>query len=184
MNGKKLFGWTLMILGLMALLVAGGLGVSNHMENEEAEAASAQVLNQMAAFQQSNADSAVIEGNEYIGALFFPSLNLRVPVMSTISDAQLMVAPCRQAGSVTEGGLVIAGHNFVNQFGRLDRLCINENVFFTDMKGNVTHYNVQKIELVPGDDSAYMLDPTWDMSLYTCDYSGNQRLTLRCERVK
>lgn len=127
--------------------------------------------------------SVIIDGNEYIGALYFPSLNLQVPIMANISDAALMVAPCRQAGSVAEGGLVIAGHNFVNQFGRLDRLCVNDPIFFTDVQGNVTPYSVSEIELIAENNAAAMLQSSWDMSLYTCDYSGNRRLTLRCERM-
>ena len=165
-----------MLVGALALFVALGIAINNHQENEQATDASAKVACAVGG-------SVIIDGNEYIGALYFPSLNLQVPVMANISDAALMVAPCRQAGSVAEGGLVIAGHNFVNQFGRLDRLCVNDPLFFTDVQGNVTPYSVGEIELIAENNTAAMLQSSWDMSLYTCDYSGNQRLTLRCERM-
>ncbi|MDO4923815.1 MAG: sortase [Peptococcaceae bacterium] len=186
MTRRKLGGIALMLVGVLALFAALGIAINNHQENEQATDASAKVLAEMqAAGSQGGAvgGSVIIDGNEYIGALYFPSLNLQVPIMANISDAALMVAPCRQAGSVAEGGLVIAGHNFVNQFGRLDRLCVNDPIFFTDVQGNVTPYSVSEIELIAENNAAAMLQSSWDMSLYTCDYSGNQRLTLRCERM-
>lgn len=62
-----------------------------------------------------------IEGEDYIGILEIPSLEIVLPVMAEWSDSNLKIAPCRYHGSAYSGDLVIAGHNYRTHFGALWR---------------------------------------------------------------
>ncbi|MBP3242732.1 MAG: sortase [Ruminococcus sp.] len=128
--------------------------------------------------------SAMIDGYSYDGCLTIPSLNMELPVMDSWTMELLNIAPCRYCGSAKTGDMVIAGHNFASSFGKLRDLNREDDVYFTDMDGVVYHYIVRDIEIVEPDAVDYMVNSDWDLSLYTCTYSGKQRLTVRCEEAE
>ena len=52
------------------------------------------------------------------------------------------------------------------------------------MMGMTYTYTVSEIELVNGYDVEQMKqNDGWDLTLFTCNYSGRQRITLRCVRT-
>lgn len=123
-----------------------------------------------------------IDGHNYIGYLTIPALNLELPVMSEWDYDKLKIAPCRQAGTIQDNDLVIAGHNFVSHFGRLTNLSVGDEILFTNMNGKTIEYFVGGIETLRADQSEEMLHSEWDLTLYTCNYSGNARITIRADR--
>lgn len=122
----------------------------------------------------------LIDGALYVGVLRVPSLGLELPVLNEWSYEGLRRAPCRYAGSAYAGDLVIAGHNYATHFGGLRTLAYGAEVTFADMRGNVFSYEVASIETLPAAAVAQMTDSTWELTLFTCDFSGNNRLTIRC----
>lgn len=124
---------------------------------------------------------AEVDGNGYIGCIEFPALNLTLPVMDSWSYPRLKLAPCRYSGSVYQDDMVIAAHNYAQHFGRLGSLAIGDEVRFTDMDGNVFTYTVAELEQLPPVPSV-MLAGEWDLSLFTCTLSGQERMTVRCVR--
>ena len=60
-----------------------------------------------------------IGGQDYIGILEIPSLQISLPVMSQWSYKNLKTAPCRYYGSAYKENMVIAGHNHRAHFGGL-----------------------------------------------------------------
>lgn len=126
-----------------------------------------------------------IEGQRYIGYIEFPSLGLILPVAGEEwSYEALDKTPCLYSGSVYTDNAIIAGHNYTAHFGQLSRLSKGDEVIFTDVEGNVFRYELSWTETINENDSEAMhAGDDWDLTLFTCNYTGNRRYTLRCIRV-
>ena len=124
-----------------------------------------------------------IEGNGYIGLLEIPALELSLPVMSQWSYPNLKLAPCRYSGSAYTGNFTIAGHNYSTHFGPIGGLNAGDSITFTDMQGNRFAYEVQVVETLEATAVEDMVSEEWDLTLFTCDVSGESRITVRCLRV-
>ncbi len=125
-----------------------------------------------------------IDGHLYIGYLSIPSLDLRLPVMTNWSYPQLRISPCRYTGTVQNDDLVIAGHNYRRHFNRLKELKPGDKVYFTDMDGVVTKYEVIEMEIVDPTSIENMLNGNYDLTMFTCTYGGKSRVAVRCARTK
>ena len=124
-----------------------------------------------------------IGGNGYIGLLEIPALGLSLPVMSKWSYPNLKLAPCRYSGSAYTGNFTIAGHNYSTHFGPIGGLNAGDSITFTDMQGNCFAYEVQVVETLEATAVEDMVSEEWDLTLFTCDLSGESRITVRCLRV-
>lgn len=125
----------------------------------------------------------VIDGNEYIGVLEIPALDLSLPVASTWSYPKLRKTPCRYDGTAYKGNLILSAHNYDSHFGRLKNLQEGEMVTFTDMDGNLFEYEVSSRETIMPEDIEGMKSGDWDLTMFTCTYGGQQRVTVRCMLV-
>lgn len=120
----------------------------------------------------------------YIGVLEIPSLNLVLPIIDQWSYDALMVAPARYTGSAYLDNMVIAAHNYTSHFGRLQELSLEDEIRFVDVLGNVFYYKVQELQILPPTAVEEMtLDGDWDLTLFTCTWGGQSRVTVRCARV-
>ena len=204
MSAKRHFGSAaLMVLGALLIAAALALVVSNYFDGLQAQAASSDALIKIeqemppAAGEEWKFTSAGeveipdyilnpeaemptvnVNGYDYIGALDIPSLSL--PVMSDWSYPLLRVSPCRYYGSAYTGDMVIAAHNYSAHFGTLKNLAPGDEVAFTDMDGNVFHYEVALIETLQPYDVDILLEDGWDLTLFTCTPGGQSRVTVRC----
>lgn len=125
-----------------------------------------------------------IDGRDYIGVLEVPSYNLVLPVISEWSYPSLKIAPCRYSGSVYKDNFVIAGHNYRAHFSNVKKLQPGDTVIFTDMEGNVFQYRVVLNETLQPREVEEMTSGDWDLSLFTCNYGGSARVTIRCEKIE
>ena len=206
---KKTAGILFVAAGLILLGCAGALTLSNVHRQEEAGAASAQVLAEfrekvetqnktLSADAQPKAEQVVpaamtdeqigvkaavqIDGEVYIGAVQIPSLELQLPVIGDWSYDNLEIAPCRYAGSVNSDDLVICGHNYNTHFGRLPELKIGDEIDFYTADGRLIRYAVGEIETLEPEDVEYMTDGEWPLTLFTCTWGGQSRIAVRCEK--
>ncbi|MGN0405710.1 MAG: sortase [Bariatricus sp.] len=124
-----------------------------------------------------------MDGVEYIGVLQIPSLNLELPVISSLSYPNLKIAPCRFEGSAYKDDLIIAAHNYVSFFGNLGKLQVGDPVIFEDVDGNEFVYEVAELEVLQAAAVEEMMSGEWDLTLFTCTLSGQSRTTIRCLRV-
>lgn len=125
-----------------------------------------------------------VDGQNYIGYVEIPALELSLPVLESWSYPNLKLGPCRYAGSPYQDDMVIAAHNFPEHFGRLQDVELGDEVRFTDTDGNVFRYSVvEMLQLAPRPSKA-MLEGDWDLSLFTCTLSGQYRTTVRCVRAE
>ena len=125
----------------------------------------------------------VIDGQAYIGVMTIPKLGLELPVISEWSYPKLKLAPCRYTGSVYRDDMIICGHNYVNHFRRFMEMEEGDEITFTDMDGNVFRYEVIQKELIGRNDTEHMVSGEWDLTLFTCEKGGKNRVTLRCRRI-
>lgn len=89
-----------------------------------------------------------IDGYGYIGYLSLPTLNLELPVMAEWDYDRLAIAPCRYVGSTKSDDLVIAAHNFAQHFGKLSSLSPGDLVYFVDMDGVLSAYEVVELDVL------------------------------------
>lgn len=123
-----------------------------------------------------------IDGQDYIGVLSIPALNLELPVISQWSYPGLRVAPCRYQGSAYTDNLIIAAHNYSSHFGNLKTLREGDSIFFVDVRGNAFSYEVAALETLAPTATEEMASGDWDLTLFTCTVGGQSRVTLRCIR--
>lgn len=124
-----------------------------------------------------------IDGYFYIGYISIPTQELDLPIMSSWSYPQLSISPCRYSGSVRGDDMVVMGHNYISHFGKLSNLQPGDVVRFTDMDGVVTEYEVVGKDLLPAAAVEEMTSGDFDLTLFTCNYSGNSRVTIYCNRT-
>lgn len=116
-----------------------------------------------------------------MGVISIPSLGIELPVIADWSYSDLRVAPCRYYGSIQEGNMVIAAHNYRSHFGRISELHSGDEIIFTDGDGLQHKYTVVQSEIISGNDKESMIEHSdeWDITLFTCTLSGASRVTVR-----
>lgn len=193
---KHRAGLLLLLFGAALIGSALLLFWNNRDESASAGKASARILTQVEAEIVAREDilpqefcpaetmpQREIDGNTYIGILSVPALELTLPVMSDWSYPQLKVAPCRFTGSVGEGNLVIMAHNYDAHFGRLGQLQPGDVIEFRDMVGRTYQYTVVLTEILQPTAVEEMESGGYDLTLFTCTYGGENRITVRCSRL-
>lgn len=201
-----------MILGVLLMAGAFGFHYMNRQEDIEAQMAVREVVPQLVERISESAESeaecesellpqlqvpvellteedktmteAEIDGYMYIGYISIPEQELELPVMSTWSYPQLKIAPCRYSGSVRGEDMVLMAHNYVSHFGKLSNLELGSKVWFTDMDGTVTAYEVVGKDLLSPTAVDEMTAGDFDLTLFTCTYSGTNRITVYCDMVE
>lgn len=121
-----------------------------------------------------------IDGENYIGVIELPTLELSLPVMEQWSYLRLNAAPCRYQGSVYMNDLIIMAHNFNTHFGGIKNLRPGDEVDFVDGDGNLFRYEVAELETLDSYDVEEMAAGDWDLTLFTCTIGGRSRVTVRC----
>lgn len=207
---RNKFGNFCMVLGAALVIGALALFLLNQQEAEEAQQASDALLPQLVEeIQIANAAGAAetaavyegvpveflepeafemteveIDGHMYIGYLSIPSLELELPVMSDWNYDKLQIAPCRYSGSVLGQDLVLMAHNYPKHFGKIKNLSEGDAVTFVDMDGVTTHYEVVAQEVLQPDAVEEMVAGDFDLTLFTCTYGGQSRVTVYCDIVE
>ncbi len=125
-----------------------------------------------------------VDGYKYIGYIILPTLDIKLPVMSDWSYPQLKIAPCRFSGSTKTDDLVIMAHNYKRHFKKLDKLSEGDTVLFTDMDGYTKKYTVILTEVLDGNAIEEMNAGYFDLTLFTCTYDGQSRITVRCSETE
>ena len=189
---KHKLGAACMAAGLALFLAALCLFAYNEWQSYNAGRAADAALQALA--EQATAETAtstdtgampvaMVDGRAYMGSVSFPVLALELPVLADWDDEALQTAPCRYSGTLDGGDLVLAGHNYTRHFGRLDNLRPGDEVLLTTVDGLEHAYTVALVETLPATATAEMTAGDYPLSLFTCDYSGQARITVRCEAV-
>lgn len=123
-----------------------------------------------------------IDGQRYIGYLEIPDLNLRLPVAAgEFQLKKLLTSPALYSGSLYQGNMIIAAHNYVSHFGRLSRLSVGAPIRFIDADGHEFNFSVAWTEVIyPSDREQLVTENSWQLTLFTCTYGREKRFTVRC----
>lgn len=190
---RRRTGSICMVLGTVLVLAALSLFLWNSYEDVRAGNAAKNILSQVTERIEDAADivdnpsdpygemtETEIDGYYYIGYIAIPSLGLKLPVMTDWSYPQLKISPCRYYGSTRTDNLVIAAHNYTRHFGLIKNLTVGDEVYFTDMDGVVSDYEVAEIDILAPANVEEMTDSGYALTLFTCSYGGADRVTVRC----
>ncbi len=128
--------------------------------------------------------TVTVDSYDYIGTLTIPSFGLELPVIATWSYPALRIAPCRYVGTVDGNDLVICAHNYERHFGNLKYMDAGDTLYFTDVYGEVTWYEVIEVVTLEKTSVTEMISGEWDLTLFTCTIGGQLRVTVRCMKVE
>lgn len=209
---KTKAGIVCVILGVLLMAGALALHLRNEQEQNLAAEASNTVMPQIVEVMQERAQPQIqpqkltefseqapvlptepekkempvveIDGYGYVGFIGLPTLEQELPVMADWSYPQLKLSPCRFTGSTVTEDLVILAHNYSYHFGSLKDLRVGDTVTFTDMDAKTYYYEVVALDVLGPYDVEEMTSGEFDLTLFTCNYTGKARVTVRCDRVE
>lgn len=204
MKIKTKVGKVVILLGVIFVLYSTVLFVQNQLDEKNARTYSADVVTQITEQMTQQIDSEMeadsqvgeqeenienlmqgvetitIDGNQYMGVLEIPSLDLILPVQDEWSYEKLRNTPC----VYQEEPLIIAAHNYDAHFGRIKNLVIGDSVIFTDTNNAVQYYEVIEIEMLDETDVWDMKNTEYELTLFTCNYNDNtQRVVVRLNKI-
>lgn len=195
MNKGKNTGRIIMLAGGVFVLVAVALTLYNvHLENTakklSSEVLSLMELEDIIKNQNNLPDYMVnpdmdmpikkIEAKGFVGMISIPAIDMILPVMAECNLDNLKISPCVYAGTPYKNNLIIAGHDYKTHFGPINNLVRGDMITFIDTDGNVFDYEVMYTEIIDEKDIESMNNGEWDLTLFTCTYSGVTRITVRC----
>ena len=203
MKSKK--GIAFIVTGLLCIIAALALFVFNQAQSGHARTESENVvavLSEQIRETASQHHGAVfptddperpmpvltVEDRSYVGILSIPALELELPVLSYFDESALQITPCLYSGSIYNNDMVIGAHNYDAHFGRLRSLVMGDEVTFTDTENNRWRFEVVDMETLGPEQNDELTvkqnENDWDMSLFTCNYTGSARLTVRCKEIQ
>ncbi len=206
---KTKLGILLMVMGVLAMLFSGVMFYRNHQEQTSAMESQHQILPHLVqsintAVEQHNTSNSPdtpaappallevpkemtitkIDGYDYVGFLSIPALKIELSVMADWSYPKLQKSPCRYSGNVHADDLVISAHNYWSHFGQLKNLKPGDSILFTDMDGTQHTYQVIAMDILDPYAVEEMVAGDYDLTLFTCTYGGQNRVTIRCDRIE
>lgn len=205
MKLRKGFGVICMLIGLAMLAGAGWLLYDNYLQDEAAGSFSAEMLASMKQELKIAAptpaptpagigvvpeetpvpemSTMMIDGQECIGYLEMPTIEINLPVINDWNYDALKIAPCRYWGNVHDNTLVVLAHNYERHFSKIRDLDIGAPVQFVDADGGIHRFTVAAHEVLEPTDVIKMIESDYDATLFTCTYGGSMRAAVRLERV-
>lgn len=198
-------GTILMIIGLLLIAAALALLIYNKIDNDRAEREAQKVLDELSVMIENNAQdrqsdaereaeqlrelqnrmlTATVDGYDYIGQLIIPDADISLPVMDTWDYTRLEIALCRYTGTYYKNDLIICGHNY-HPFSNIKTLDIGADVYLITVSGRTIHYTVSNREEIQPTAIDQMTGGSdeWDLTLFTCNFSGTVRCAVRCIRA-
>ena len=193
MKYRSMFFLLLLIIILSIILVVKikktpkySLNEYNQVYEEFAQINSMQKSNQKKYKTKSNFEiikNSRGENYKTIATLKIDKIALDCPIISKYSESNIKIAPARLIGPDPNesGNLVIVGHNYDSQFGDFNLLGKDEVITakLTMLDGTEYVYESKLMENLNPDQIDEMLAGQWDMTLFTCSYSGEKRITIR-----
>lgn len=184
---KRGKGIALVSLGCALLIAAGGWLLYNVAEDRNAGQQAATILDKLDdaglnADETNNKPVVLVDGETFCGRVRIDKLGVELPVYDEWSYARLKSAPCRYTGGIDTNDMIIAAHNYQSHFGELHKLAIGDEITFIDAYGQTHWYEVRERTTLDGTAVSDMRAGGWDFTLFTCTRSGEQRVTIRCEK--
>lgn len=135
--------------------------------------------------QDTGTPAVQVDGVDVIGYVVIPDLGVELSVTDGWNYQLMRKSACRYQGEPRDGDLIICAHNYPDFFGRLDSLSSGDIIQFVGMDGVRYNYQITQTELLDGYDVEGMSSGSedWDLTLFTCTWSGRSRVTVRAVMV-
>lgn len=174
--------------GLALILAAAGWYTSNIWEDKQAGEQALDLLDKLTEYQPTDTEQGsvsviVVDGDAFCGRVIISKLGIELPVFEEWNDARLKEAPCRYSGSISTDDMIIAAHNYKSHFGNLKSLQTGDEIVFIDAYGSEHRYEVKELVTLDGSAVTDMKSGEWDFTLFTCTKGGEQRVTVRCDKI-
>ena len=197
MNKRQKRGLLLLAAGLILVLCGLGMHLAQQQEDVAAGQTAAVLLQKLddktllsdaenGSQPHENIDPVLPEkvymGYSLLGSISIPSVGIRLPVLNQWSEDMLKVAPCRYAGSISGGDMIIMGHNYKSHFTPLQKIREGAEVEFENTEGKTFRYRVAKIEYLHRTEGE-KLPSEYPLTIFTCTPGGLERIVVRCEAV-
>lgn len=183
---RKNKGIALLIIGGILLLTAAGWYAYNIIEDnlagEHAEELLVKFDEKQKTQEQTEKPVIMVEGDAFCGKIIIEKLSVELPIYNEWNYTRLKSAPCRYSGSIATDDIIITAHNYKSHFGSLNKLKNGDEVKFIDAYGKSHIYEVCELITLDGTAVSDMQSGGWDLTLFTCTKSGEQRVTVRCQR--
>ena len=124
----------------------------------------------------------MLEGHALIGILEAEMAGIRLPIIESWSYEKLQYSPCRYAGSLEEGNLILLGHNYPRHLGNLGQLKGGDAVTFTDISGKVHAFRVAEAAVLKPTQVEELKSNPYPLAIFTCTDAGMSRYVVYCER--
>lgn len=194
MNKKQKRGAILLLVGILLVLCGLGIHLAQQRQDALAGQTAALLLQQLEEkvlsvepvpdTQTPEQDVQLPEkkymGYTLIGSVSIPSVGIQLPVLDDWSEDMLKVAPCRYAGSISGGNMIIMGHNYKSHFTPLQKIAVGAEVEFENAVGKVFRYRVAEIVYLHRTEGE-QLPSSYPLTLFTCTPGGLERIVVRCE---
>ncbi len=184
---KRLRSKILMIAGAVLIIVSAALGAYNRIMEKRGNEGAETIRTELEQIMEEHTDSIKggsirIGDDDYIGILEIPKINVKLPISRDWSYELMKESLCRYRGNLESKNMIICGHNMSGFFGELSEVYDGDEVYYTDVTGKVTRLVVVDTEYIDGYDVGSMLENNhnWDMTLFTCNYTGKMRYGVRC----
>lgn len=125
----------------------------------------------------------LLDGNEYIGIIDMPTIDIKLPIMDEWDYKKMKIAPCKYYGSIYTDDLIICAHSYKNLFRYIKNLKQGDKVVITDLNNREYVYEVEIIEILAPEDVSLMIDSEFDLTLFTCTNDNQNRITVRLNKI-
>ncbi len=193
MRSNNIFCRIMMISGAVMISAAFSLIIYNRHESTEAGIKSEHMVSRIISEESiwNNTEQSENQTYQYVaedglnffGIISIPVLDIRLPVCSDFSMENLSSYPCIYSGDISDSNMIIAAHNYDSHFGNIKSLDPGDTVILKTVSGKEIVYEVFSTDIIPGDKSDEMISGDWDLTLFTCNRSGINRITVRCSKL-
>ena len=160
-SNKRAAERSIMVISVLCVFIGSGIGFYHIRQERLISDANMATLQEFYSLKESRAEKAAMnlqetegqteetnenetvsvctpeDGREYYMVIEIPALEMKLPVLADYSEADMKTTPCVYSGTVSEDNLVIVGHNFESQFGRLNEIELGTDILLTLSDGTI-----------------------------------------------
>ena len=181
---KKKIGSIIIIIGIICIVIALviyiDLFIKDRKYTEENDLAIEKIKEVIETDNEEKEEVIEIDGKKYIGILSIPSLDLYLPIQEEWTKEKAKNSPGIYRGSFDSYPLIIGGHNNNSQFNKLYKIKEGAEVILINLNGEKKSFKVKEIETIHGKDVDRMINTDYPLTLFTCTFNNQSRLTIRC----
>lgn len=182
----------LAVAGILLMSAAVILVVINHLSTVKYKEEAAELAEELMSLMPEISEGFIYErsdygmpaseldGKDYVGILEIPLYSVKLPVAAKWDKSELKKAPCRFAGSVYDGTMVIGGSDNAGQLDFMENITETDALYFTDMSGERFSFTVTEIEKTKDASEKTLTDGDFDLVIFARSSTTFDYTVVRC----